>query len=100
MLTPNSYGKVARTLFRAGGLFSGGDYIQAQRMRSRIKRELQEIYKKVDLIVTPTYASPAATFKGSNPLDRIMSGINFSIIFKFQGNYFQFILIQNGAGIL
>ena len=85
MLTPNSYGKVARTLFRAGGLFSGGDYIQAQRMRSRIKRELQEIYKKVDLIVTPTYASPAATFKGSNPLDRIMSGINFSIIFNLSG---------------
>ena len=85
MLNPNSYGKVARTLFRAGGLFSSGDYIQAQRMRSRIKRELEEIHKKVDLIVTPTYASPAATFKDSNPLDRIMSGINFSIIFNLTG---------------
>ena len=82
---PEDYGRVARTLFRMGGLFSAGDYVQAQRMRSRIKREVEEIHGQVDLMVSPTFPAPAATFEGSDPLARISRGINFTSLFNLTG---------------
>ncbi len=82
---PQDYGRVARTLFRLGGLFTAGDYVQAQRMRSRLKQELSQILQKVDVLVTPTYAAPAATFKDADPLDRFAKGVNFTSLFNLTG---------------
>ncbi|MDC0077884.1 amidase [Deltaproteobacteria bacterium] len=39
--------------------FSGGDYIKAQRIRAELIRNLTQIYKQVDAIVTPTTACTA-----------------------------------------
>ena len=82
---PEDYGKVARTLFQMGGLFTSGDYVQAQRMRSVLKRETAKAMQKVDVLVTPSIQSPAPTIKGSVPLDRMKGGVSFSILFNLTG---------------
>ncbi|MBI2087812.1 MAG: hypothetical protein HYT78_03600 [Deltaproteobacteria bacterium] len=52
-----------------GVLTSAADYIQAQRIRSRVKREFAEIFRKVDLLALPAQAGPAPTAEESSPLD-------------------------------
>ncbi len=54
-----------------GILTSAADYIQAQRVRSRVKRELAGIFCKVDLLALPGQPGPAPTIKGSDPLDTL-----------------------------
>ena len=57
------FGELPRARFRIGGLFSASDYIQAQRCRQLIKREFADVLRRVDVVVTPTLAQPAATFR-------------------------------------
>lgn len=52
-----------------GILTSAADYIQAQRVRSRVKRECAEVFLKVDLLALPAQPGPAPTIKESDPLD-------------------------------
>jgi len=52
-----------------GILTSGADYIQAQRIRSRVRREFAEIFRRVDLLALPAQTGPAPTVKESDPLD-------------------------------
>ena len=60
---PQDFGEKARSWFLLGGLlFTAADYIQAQRVRGVLKREFAEVLEKVDVIATPTMASPAARF--------------------------------------
>ncbi len=51
-----------------GALSSAADYIQAQRIRSRIKREFAETFRKVDLLALPSQLQPAAPIEGADPL--------------------------------
>lgn len=50
----------SRQILAAGALFSGADYVQAQRVRRVAQRELATVFTGVDLVVTPG-ASQAAT---------------------------------------
>ena len=59
---PQDFGKLVRDRFRIGGLFSSGDYVQAQRVRALAKKEFAEVLRRVDLLVTPTMSQPAAPF--------------------------------------
>ena len=52
-----------------GILTSGADYIQAQRIRSRVRREFAEIFRRVDILALPAQTGPAPTIKESDPLD-------------------------------
>jgi aspartyl-tRNA(Asn)/glutamyl-tRNA(Gln) amidotransferase subunit A len=52
-----------------GVLTSAADYIQAQRIRSRVKRELSEVFRRVDLLALPAQPGPAPTVAKSSPLD-------------------------------
>ena len=54
-----------------GLLTSAADYIQAQRVRSRVKRECAEVFCKVDLLALPCQLKPAPTFEESGPLDTL-----------------------------
>ena len=65
---PQNFGEIVRTRFYLGGLFTAGDYVQAQRARSRIKREFAETLQRVDVVAMPTSVSPAFTFQGVDPL--------------------------------
>jgi aspartyl-tRNA(Asn)/glutamyl-tRNA(Gln) amidotransferase subunit A len=52
-----------------GILTGAADYIQAQRIRSRVKREFGEVFRKVDVLALPAQHGPAPTIAESGPLD-------------------------------
>ena len=82
---PQDFGEIVRARFRIGGLFSAGDYVQAQRWRQVIKRECSEVFRKVDVLVTPTMPQPAAAFEGYDPWG-IMRGPSFTAPFNITGS--------------
>ena len=65
---PQNFGEAARMRFFAGGLFSSGDYVQAQRARSRVRREVAQVVERVDVLALPSSPRPAATFEEFDPL--------------------------------
>ena len=65
---PELYGDVLRERFQAGALITGGEYVQAQRIRSEICRETAEVLRDVDVLATPTTPRPATPFaEAHNP---------------------------------
>ena len=64
----NEYGEDVRSRLKMGLLFTGTEYVNAQRIRRMIKRNLTSLFKKVDAIVLPT--TPIAAFHvGEKPVD-------------------------------
>ena len=53
---------MVREWFRMGALYSASDYIQSQRMRKTLQNEFAQVFKKVDLIASPTMSQPAPLF--------------------------------------
>ena len=60
-------GQVIRTYGFLGAVFSAADYIQAQRMRARICRELGAIFESFDVLVSPATAAPAPELAKFDP---------------------------------
>ncbi|HTM10813.1 MAG TPA: amidase [Verrucomicrobiae bacterium] len=60
-----------RARMYVGLLTSAGDYVQAQRLRSRLRRECQEVFSRVDVLALPCQLKPAPTFAESGPLDTL-----------------------------
>ncbi|MGI9333742.1 MAG: amidase [Gammaproteobacteria bacterium] len=60
-------GQIFRIYGFLGALFTAADYMQAQRLRTRITRELMEIYGTVDVLVFPATASPARPLADFDP---------------------------------
>ena len=81
---PQDFGEMVRARFRVGGLFSAGDYVQAQRCRQWIKREFADVLRRVDVLVTPTMTQPAAVFEGYDPTSTIR-GHSFTAPFNVTG---------------
>ena len=64
----NEYGEDVRSRLKMGLLFTGTEYVNAQRIRRMIRRSLTSLFKKVDAIVLPT--TPIAAFHvGEKPVD-------------------------------
>ena len=59
---PGDFGEMCRKRFRIGALFTSADYVQAQRVRNVLKREFAHVLQRVDVIASPTMASPAPRF--------------------------------------
>src|SRR5262249_4944158 len=59
---PDLYGDLLRERLMSGGLYTGAEYVQAMRLRERLRGEMLEILKSVDLLATPTSPKPAPTF--------------------------------------
>jgi aspartyl-tRNA(Asn)/glutamyl-tRNA(Gln) amidotransferase subunit A len=59
---PHLYGEGLREKLLAGGVFSGAEYVQAQRLRARLQAEMLEVLGRVDVLATPTMPSPALPF--------------------------------------
>jgi aspartyl-tRNA(Asn)/glutamyl-tRNA(Gln) amidotransferase subunit A len=58
------------------GLLTGSaDYIQAQRIRSRCRAELAEVFRKVDCLALPNQASPAPLVKDVGPIDTLFKHV-------------------------
>ena len=81
---PQDYGEMVRARFRIGGLFSAGDYVQAQQCRELAKREFAEVLRRVDVLVTPTMTQPAAAFEGYDPTGTVR-GPSFTAPFNLTG---------------
>jgi aspartyl-tRNA(Asn)/glutamyl-tRNA(Gln) amidotransferase subunit A len=65
---PEKYGKFARRSIIMGSLFTGPDYVQAQRFRSVFKAEcLAVLGPQADVLVVPSMLGPAPRFDGYNP---------------------------------
>src|SRR5215470_4447053 len=59
---PHLYGEVLREKFQAGGLITAGEYVQAQRLRARLRAEVDDVLKSVDVLATPTMPATATPF--------------------------------------
>jgi aspartyl-tRNA(Asn)/glutamyl-tRNA(Gln) amidotransferase subunit A len=58
------------------GLLTGSaDYIQAQRIRSRCRAELAEVFRRVDCLALPNQASPAPLVKDVGPIDTLFKHV-------------------------
>ena len=54
-----------------GAVSTCGDYIQAQRMRSRLRRELNEVFREVNVMALPTNPTPAPKAAELDGLDAV-----------------------------
>jgi aspartyl-tRNA(Asn)/glutamyl-tRNA(Gln) amidotransferase subunit A len=70
------YYRSTRAFIGTGALFTGADYVQAQRVRRVAQRRLAELFTDVDVIVTPTTTTGAATWE---ELDAGMTGMMSTI---------------------
>ena len=59
---PELYGNVLRERMMAGGLVTGSEYVQAQRIRAQIAQEVAAVLREVDMLATPTALFPALPF--------------------------------------
>jgi aspartyl-tRNA(Asn)/glutamyl-tRNA(Gln) amidotransferase subunit A len=58
------------------GLLTGSvDYIQAQRIRSRLRAEFADVFSKVDCLALPCQAGPAPLVKDVGPLDTLFKHV-------------------------
>ena len=62
---PEKYGELLRDRLLHGGLYTGAEYVQATRLRERLRREMLDALRTVDLLATPTMPKPAPTFAGA-----------------------------------
>jgi aspartyl-tRNA(Asn)/glutamyl-tRNA(Gln) amidotransferase subunit A len=53
------YGRYTRTILARGALYSGPDYVQAQRVRTYFLKTVARVMTDVDVLVTPTTTTPA-----------------------------------------
>jgi aspartyl-tRNA(Asn)/glutamyl-tRNA(Gln) amidotransferase subunit A len=60
---PELFGRMARLPLTAGGLITAAEYVQAQRLRSRLCDEVNALLREVDLLVLPVQSGPAPTFE-------------------------------------
>ena len=70
---PDVYGKWTRRVLQIGMLFTATDFVQAQRIRSIVKAEVNAALHGVDILIVPTMLSPAGKFAGYDPDSRITS---------------------------
>jgi aspartyl-tRNA(Asn)/glutamyl-tRNA(Gln) amidotransferase subunit A len=58
-----------------GILTGSADYIQAQRVRSRVRREFADVFKKLDCLALPCQAGPAPLVKDVGPIDTLFKHV-------------------------
>lgn len=74
----SDYYRSTRAFLAAGALFTSADYVQAQRVRRVAQRSVARIFETVDVVVTPTAGTGAASW---DELDSIGFGARLPAIF-------------------
>jgi len=59
---PELYGEVLREKLMAGALITAEEYVQAQRLRSRLREDMHDALAEVDVLATPTAPVTAPAF--------------------------------------
>lgn len=66
---PERYGPAMREQLELGLELSAADYLRAQRVRTVFRREMMELFREVDALLTPaTPTLPLAGYKTGNPM--------------------------------
>jgi aspartyl-tRNA(Asn)/glutamyl-tRNA(Gln) amidotransferase subunit A len=60
----HDFGDKTRVMVASGALYSGADYVQAQRVRRYVREQVDTILEGVDVIVTPTVGAAAPAVEG------------------------------------
>ena len=72
-IQPENFGDPVRARICSGALLTAADYVQAQRARSRAKREFAELLQRVDVLAMPTTPKAAVTFKEFDPFGTMVN---------------------------
>jgi aspartyl-tRNA(Asn)/glutamyl-tRNA(Gln) amidotransferase subunit A len=86
------YGEDVRRSLLSGRLYSAVDYVQAQRMRAVLKRELTRVFESVDVLATPTVIieppewETARFLVENEELDELNAFIRCTAPFNLAGN--------------
>jgi aspartyl-tRNA(Asn)/glutamyl-tRNA(Gln) amidotransferase subunit A len=78
------YGRYTRTAIARGALYSGPDFIQAQRVRSYFKKAVAAAMADVDVLVTPTSTTPAEKIADVDMSKRLL-GVSFTGMWNLIG---------------
>jgi aspartyl-tRNA(Asn)/glutamyl-tRNA(Gln) amidotransferase subunit A len=79
------YGRYTRTNLAKGVLFSGPDYVQAQRFRSYFKKAVAAAMRDVDVLITPTSPKPAEKIAEFDHEKRLLGQISFMGMWNLTG---------------
>ncbi len=79
------YGRYTRTNLAKGVLFSGPDYVQAQRFRSYFKKAVATVMRDVDVLITPTTPKPADRIADFDHEKRLLGQISFMGMWNLTG---------------
>lgn len=86
------YGEDVRRSLLSGRLYSAVDYVQAQRVRAVLKRELTKLFESVDVLATPTVIIEAPEWETARflvedeELDELNAFIRCTAPFNLAGN--------------
>jgi aspartyl-tRNA(Asn)/glutamyl-tRNA(Gln) amidotransferase subunit A len=80
---PQRYELSRRAAFYLGGITTSTDYVQAQRARSRIQRELAQTFRSVDVLALPGQPKPAAAFDEHDPMSTVYIQILHNLLTPF-----------------
>ena len=80
----DDYGKFTAQQLARGMMYSGADYVQAQRFRSYFKAEMAKIFETVDVLAMPTSIGPAALRDAMTP-DRRLGEPSFTAPWNLAG---------------
>jgi aspartyl-tRNA(Asn)/glutamyl-tRNA(Gln) amidotransferase subunit A len=61
--TPEKYREGLRTRIYMGALYTAQDFLRAQRLRERFRREIDALLARVDVLIFPGQAAPAVRFE-------------------------------------
>lgn len=66
-----------------GSLAAATDYIQADRARGRLRRELRDIFRSVDVLALPAQPTPAPSFEDFDQLTTVMIQVAHNLLAPF-----------------
>jgi aspartyl-tRNA(Asn)/glutamyl-tRNA(Gln) amidotransferase subunit A len=74
----SDYARSNRSMYALGALFSGADYVQAQRMRRVTQRALAGVFERVDAIVMPAASVTAPSYDTllSSDVMNVLNGVH------------------------
>ncbi|MGI8551841.1 MAG: amidase [Dehalococcoidia bacterium] len=85
---PKDFGRVARTSFSSGPLFTAVEYVQAQRVRAQLQAEFAAALSEVDILLSPTSPRTAPTFEesyGRPPTPTPATSVSYTGVYNLAG---------------
>ncbi|PZC48674.1 MAG: aspartyl-tRNA(Asn)/glutamyl-tRNA(Gln) amidotransferase subunit A [Chloroflexi bacterium] len=66
-----------------GSLARATDYIQSDRARGRLRRELRDVFQTIDVLALPSQPSPAPSFEDFDQLTTVMIQVAYNLLAPF-----------------